>query len=488
MIQHQIIVPQTVYIHYETTNTSFIEMHRYLKAIGINNNNFFLVLYDRDLAGIDPRDNNLSYQMKSRVFRECCANYWYFIREVVRVPTAGAGGTGVRYQMHRGNLAMNFLFSLNYSLFTILPRQNFKTVSTAVRYLWTFNFGASYTVMGFFHKDHGGSKGNLKTVKDLRDMLPSYLQMSAETSSKTGQKLKVPNTVIALGHKVNGNSIVTYPSARSDDQADKLGRGATVAILYFDEFAFMPYNQTVYSAAMPAYSKAADNAKKFNSPYGVCITTTPGDLISEEGQFAYKIMTESIPWAERYYDLNFQQLEELRKSNTNTPFFTVQYTYQQLGRGEDYFKEMVVLLARDWAKIRREILLEWTTVTTDCAFAKEDLDKIKQYCREPIRTLFFGRAMQYQFHVYEDIDLRWPPIMGVDVSGANYNDSSTITIIDSRTTRVCACLNCNYMPGEDLADVIYTVVTKYMNNSVVNIERNGVPIIFKRYFDNYKVA
>lgn len=478
MIQHQVIVPHTVYMQYETTNSSFIEMHRYLKAIGIQNNNFFLVLYDKGLAGVDPRDPNLTYDMKMRVFRECCANYWYFIREVVRIPVSGAGGTGVRYSMHRGNLAMNFLFTLNYSMYIILPRQNFKTDSTLVRYLWVFNFGASYTLMGFFHKDHSGSKSNLKRLKELRDMLPSYLQMSAETNTKTGQKLKVPNTVIALGHKINGNNIVTYPSARSEDQADKLGRGATVAVLYYDEFAFMPYNETVYAAAGPAYSQASTNAKKFNSPYGICITTTPGDLISPEGQYAYKLRNEAIPWAERYYDRTYEQLEELRKSNTNNPFFKVEYSYQQLGRGEDYFKNMVVLLTQNWAKIRREVLLEWTIVTENCAFAKEDLEKIKQYCREPIRTLFFGRAMQYQFHIYEDIDLRWPPIMGVDVAGANYNDSSAITIIDSRTSKVCAALNCNYMPGDDLADVIYTVITKYMPSCVCNLERNGVPIIY----------
>ena len=478
MVQQQVIIPQTVYMHYETTNSSFIDMHRYLKAINIKNNNFFLVLYDRGLAGVDPRDPTLSYPMKMRVFRECCANYWYFIREVVRIPAEGAGGAGVRYAMHRGNLAMNFLFTLNYSMYVILPRQNFKSVSTLVRYLWVFNFGASYTLMGFFHKDHGGSKSNLKKLKELRDALPSYLQMSAETSKKTGEKLKVPNTVIALGHKINGNNIVTYPSARSVDQADKLGRGATVAILYFDEFAFMPYNDTVYAAAMPAYSKAADNAKSFNSPYGVCVTTTPGDLISDEGKFAHKLKQDSIPWAEHYYDLNYAQLEELRKSNTNNPFFLVEYSYQQLGRGEEYFTEMVILLAQNWSKIRREILLEWTVVSENGAFAKEDLDKIKQYCRDPIRTLFFGRSMQYQFQVYEDIDLRWPPIVGVDVAGANYNDSSCITVVDSRTTKVCACLNCNYMPGDDLADVLYTLATHYMPNCVINPERNGVPFIY----------
>ena len=77
---------------------------------------------------------------------------------------------------------------------------------------------------------------------------------------------------------------------------------------------------------------------------------------------------------------------------------------------------------------------------------------------------------------YKDIDLSYPPIIGVDVSGATFNDSSAITIIDSHTTEVCANLHCNFIPADDLADVIYQIVTKYMPNSIINIERNGARI------------
>jgi hypothetical protein len=214
VIQHQIIVPQTVYIQYETTNSSFIEMHRYLKAIGIKNNNFFLVLYDRDLAGIDPRDTNLNYQMKSRIFRECCANYWYFIREVVRIPTAGAGGTGVRYQMHRGNLAMNFLSVLNKNVFCELPRQHGKTTAAVFRYLWIFNFGTTNSQIMFIHKNHDGSKENLARLKEYRESQPSFLRMDSIIGFD-GKRLKVPNTVEVLEHPTNKNQIKTLPSARN---------------------------------------------------------------------------------------------------------------------------------------------------------------------------------------------------------------------------------------------------------------------------------
>ena len=65
-----------IYIHKETTNQSFLDMHHYLKAIGVQNNDFMLALIDVGLAGVDPRDPHLSSTMKARVLQECRNNYW----------------------------------------------------------------------------------------------------------------------------------------------------------------------------------------------------------------------------------------------------------------------------------------------------------------------------------------------------------------------------------------------------------------------------
>ena len=119
-------------------------------------------------------------------------------------------------------------------------------------------------------------------------------------------------------------------------------------------------------------------------------------------------------------------------------------------------------------------MLEWSEVADDCPFSTEDLDIIGNFVKEPIRTLFFGQFKQYQFEIYEDLDTNYPPIIGVDVAGATWKDSSCITVVDSRTTRVTATLNCNYMPADDLAQVLYELVTKYLPNGIINIERNGV--------------
>ena len=54
-----------------------------------------------------------------------------------------------------------------------------------------------------------------------------------------------------------------------------------MAILWYDEYAFILHNSIIYSAATPAFSTASKNAKRNGAPYGILITTTPGDMTTD---------------------------------------------------------------------------------------------------------------------------------------------------------------------------------------------------------------
>ena len=68
--------PITVYYQDSTTNQSFMNMYYFLKARGIKNNKFFLLMYDGGLMGVDLGGRNILKTMKMRVLRECMVNYW----------------------------------------------------------------------------------------------------------------------------------------------------------------------------------------------------------------------------------------------------------------------------------------------------------------------------------------------------------------------------------------------------------------------------
>lgn len=467
----------TAYYHMSTSNQSFLNMHYYLKQKGIQNNKFFLVIYDPDLIGVNPRDPNLNTVMKKKILRECIINFWYFIREVVRIPDQGGQvGGGKRYNLHRGNLAMNFGFLMNWNMFIEFPRQHGKTISAICWYLWVFNFGTTNSEMMFMNKKHDDSKMNLRRLKDIRDALPSYLQMK-EIVGPDGKVKKASNNVESTTNIINANKITTKAGARNAASANSVGRGCTMPIHWYDEYAFILYNNIIYSAATPAFKTAADNAKRNGAPYGILITTTPGDCTTDEGEDARLTKDLATPFNEAFYDYNAEQLQNVKNSNKSSTFFYIRYTYQQLGSGEQYFKEMVLDLKKDWVAIRREVLLEWSRSSSNSPFRQQDLDEVERLVmNEPIQQIPLCNGL-YFLNLYKRMDVtmsrRYPPIIGVDVSGGYQQDSSAITIIDSRTTEVVADLNCNYISTNDLAKVIYELVIKYMPNAIVNIERNG---------------
>lgn len=469
-------IPQ-VYYQTSTSNQSFINMHYILKSLGIRNNRQHLILLDPDLAGVNPRDPRLSRMMKVKVLRECSNNFWYFIREVVRIPSPGVPG-GIPFQLHRGNMAMMFLLIRNINTFLELPRQQGKTISALCWYLWVFNFGTTDAEITFLNKQMKDSKLNLQRLKDIRAMLPSYLQMDQAFSVVNGKKLKVSSTVESIQNPANRNLIKTAPSAKNEIGAANLLRGRSIVFLYADEWAFIPYNKTIYTNTIPALKTVQINAKKVGKPYGILLTTTPGILTTDEGRYANYMRNEATQFDEMWYDLTYQQIMQIIDANTKSNFVHVIFTYQQIGRDEAWFKDMCKDMQFQWDDIRREVLLEWSENPANSPFTKEQLEAVSRLVHPPVdKKLVLGK---YVLNIYNnkiplrpDMVPRYPPIMGVDVSGGYNQDSSAITIIDSYTTEVLACLNSNSISPIDLARAIYEITTRWYPNAVINVERNG---------------
>lgn len=328
--------------------------------------------------------------------------------------------------------------------------------------------------MAFLNKKMDDSKLNLARMKEIRNALPSYLQM-VEMVTPDGKIVRKPNTVETIEHVSNGNKIKTVPSARSKAAAASLLRGRTIPLIYADEWAFTPYNDIIYVNTVPAWKTAAMNAKRNNAPYGITITTTPGFLQDEAGKYAFDMKESATPFTELWYDMNYYELMNYIDANRNSSFVYIKYTYQQLGRSEQWFSEMCKDMQNQWADIRREVLLEWSTGVENSPFTSEDLEVVQELTKSPIKQIMFmNKYIMNIYMAYPDIDInKHPPIIGVDVSGGYNRDSSAISVIDSNTTKLFADFNCNYISTFDLAQVIYELVTQYMPNAVVNVERNG---------------
>lgn len=246
----------------------------------------------------------------------------------------------------------------------------------------------------------------------------------------------------------------------------------TLSMIWYDEYGFLPYNDIIYMNAAPAFKTASMNAKKNGAPYGILLSTTPGFMSTPEGQEAYNTKEMATKFSESWYDLTYPQLLQILNANTKSDFVYIRYSYQQLGCSEEWFNEICKLLKNSWPDIRREILLEWATGVENSPFKEDDLNTLAGLIRQPISEVYL--LGKYRFETYLQADTRtFPPIIGVDVAAGYKQDSSTITIIDSQTTKVLGCMNCNYISAFDLARCIEFIVKNWMPNAVLNIERNG---------------
>ena len=338
-----------------TTNISFVQTDVDLKKLGIKNNMFFLKLYDPSLRGIDPHSPFLTNDQIVRIINECIINPWYYLREVARIPDQG-NPKGVPYLLNRANLASTWCFINGIDNYLVIPRQIGKTESTVANINWAFLFGSTNAEMMFLNITAERAIANLTKVKDQRALLPAYLQFKIAFDDD-GKEIKGVDNTKTLKNASNGNSIVTKPSARGIESAERIGRGSSQVIQYYDEFEFISYIKTIMAASGPAYSTASENAKRNNSIHCRILTSTPGDLDSQAGMDALEIIENTCKFSESFYDKPIEDVYDYIETNSINRIVYIEFQYQQLGKDEAWFNKVCAYLNGDKLKIQREIFL-----------------------------------------------------------------------------------------------------------------------------------
>lgn len=454
---------------YDTTNSSFIAIASILRRKGVKNYNFFLKLYDEDLVGVDPYDPNLTQEYKLKIIMECRRNFWYFIREVMRIP---APGGYMKFKLHRGNLAAAWACSNNIPTYLVLPRQHGKTWLVIAFALWTFNFATDNTNMLFMNKQLTDSQLNLKRLKDARELLPDYLRMTKTVNDKG--ELKDGRSNVNRVENALHNEISVKASARNPISADELGRGMTVAWVWIDEVAFVQFNRIIYAAMAPAWSKAAEIAVSKGRPTGKILTTTPSDLATDMGSFAYEIRGDAARFNESIYDED--DLSVWMDKNSKNGYLYIEFQYYQLDHPnpDKWFKEQCKDLLYDWPKIRREILLQWNNASTNSPFDPEDLQDLRAMTlnESDIDSIVINKY--YRLNVYRKLDPGTKYIVSVDPAKGRGDkaDRTVVCVTDAKTDQCCAIFKSSVIQYKETFRFLHTLIYKYIPNSVIVVENN----------------
>lgn len=464
------------HVDFDTSNVSFLKMAVLLDAADVDNKFFFLRLDDKKLKGVDPYDPNLSDEMKMRIFKECASNRWYFYREVMRVSEAGAStevGGGCEFKLNRGNLAYLWACELNISCYLIMPRQTGKTWAAIADATWTYQFVRNSGIL-HFSKSQGDANMNLRRIQDAIRMLPMYLQHSNYDNLDPSDKRMVKNNEKSVRNAIN-STIEAMASAGNESKADAMARGKTAMKIWYDELAYIFFNRAIYTAATPAFEKAREVAIKNEVPYNITITTTPGDLATPHGEFAYGMMESAIVFNESMFDLKRKSLfDVINHTPDKTDFIFIQFSHLQLGETDEWYLSRAKTL-HDPIKARREYLLEWINSNGNSPFDPDDIEIIGELAKQKeLNAETFRINKYYNMNVYSDYRGKKPVLIGVDVSGGLGRDSTAVVVVNPETLLPMAFFRSNMIPSDHLRKLLVTLVTKRYPHCILSIENNSV--------------
>lgn len=464
------------YVDTGSSNSSAYKMAVILDSMGVKNCYFHLKIIDKGLIGVDPYDPDLSDEMKLRIFQESSSNRWYFYRNVYRVAENGAGtgvGGGSPFIFNRGNLAYLWAMEMNLSTYLIMPRQTGKTWAAIADDSWTHQFIRGSTLL-HFNKNQKDANDNLRRIQQSIRMLPLWMQHSNLENLDGPDKRLVKNNEKTIINAI-GSNIEAMASAGNESKADAIARGKTASKIWYDELAYIFFNETIYAAATPAYEKAREIAEKNSVPYAISITTTPGDLATPHGAWAYKMMNDSVKFREEFYDYSYGKLvDRVNRTPDKVPFLFIQYSYLQLGETEEWYLDRYKKMHNP-IRARREYLLEWMNTNGNSPFDPDDVEVIGDYARQrETKAKIYKINKYYEITVYDEYHGKKPVIIGCDVSMGRGRDSSTLVAVHPETLHPLAIFKSNMIDGNKFRKLIMTVIKRMYPNCVLAIESNPI--------------
>ncbi|AEH03433.1 terminase large subunit [Pseudomonas phage PhiPA3] len=447
----------------KTSNKTFLKLaDLYKNKLKVENWKFILALLQPDLQGVDPYDPNLDDATKIKIALECKYNPWYYFREVARVP-ATSGSVPARFRANRGNIALYWSFFNHVDFGLLQPRQTGKSVSTDILNTGMMYIWGEKTTINLITKDNKLRNANIERLKEMRELLPDYIDMISRDDVDNSEML----TCVRLGNR--------YKSAvgRNDRiAADKLGRGLTVPIMQFDEFAYINLIEVSLPVALASGSAARDEARMNNQPYGNIFTTTAGNITTRDGEFAHKFLTGGAIWDESYFDLPNERALHLvveKGSTGKKPLIYGAFNHRQLGRDDQWMFNTLRESGSFGEIADRDFFNVWTVGGEGSPLSPEQKKQLKESENEPLWTELTADGYALRWYIPKpEIELRMANgrfVMGTDPSEllGKDNDATGAVVIDVETHEVICAGRYNETSVPVLAKFFAQMLIKYPN-------------------------
>ena len=467
----------TATIHYETRNTSFLELSAKYREMGIKNHAFILALINPDLRHLDPQDTeNLSYKDKLAIALECAINPWYYFREVARAP-AKATPDPLPLLANRGNIALWWCFFCHIMVFLIQPRQTGKSLSTDELMVYLLGIACQYTEINLLTKDETLRKTNIDRIKEIFNFLPPYICQRTKKDSNNTESIEV---------KSLNNRYISHLPQSSPKAAFKIGRGLTSPIFHGDEVPFQSNVHISLPAALAATTAVSEIAKAAGKPHGVILTTTAGRRDQTEGKYCFELMSESAVWTEGFFDAkNLEELEEMVRRNSKSGVLRINATFshRQLGKTDEWLKRALENSLQKGVTANQDFFNIWETGGEGNPLHVDLLKEIESSSTDPAH-MSIDPIEKYIVRWYIDEDILDHYMasnqftLGLDTSDAAGNDDIGLTITNTETLEVIGAANFNVTNLFSFSVWFCKFLVRY-KNILANIERksSGIAII-----------
>ncbi len=445
------------YAGHTTRNTSFLRFALLLKKMNVRNNMFHLALHHKELAKYDPHNlTDNSTELKYMIIDECEINPWYAIRECFGVPALGGNPTPISAK--RNNISMAWCFFNNLHYYSICPRQTGKTIMAIILSCYVIYLQCYNMKVGMIGQNAKLVQENVSRLKQFRDTLPQYLlvHQTNDIDNKQG-----------LSYEARENHFLTFVGQNDKVAADRIVRGYTFPILWWDEKSFTPNAEIMHDAVMPAVSTAAEIAATNGMPHSNIYTTTAGYLHTDEGRWTYERVCKAMPFSETLYDsANKDELHRIVRANSLNGTVQATYSYLQLGFSHEWFLERANNQS-DPDKVAREYLNEWRAgVSAEVSAIDPKLvEKMRLYEKEPS---YIQRVGDYVIKWYEPKSVvesssfaNNPMILTADTSEGVGNDFTSLTFINTRTGQIVGTCRCNEFNVNSISIFIANLLIKY---------------------------
>lgn len=417
-----------------TRNKSFVRLAALYRAMGIKNHAFVLALHNPLLVGVNPHSKNLTDAQIAMIAVECYENPWYYLREVVRAPAIG-GAEPVPIEANRSIIGLYWLFFNHIMQMVIQPRQTGKSFGTDSIMVLLLTIMCINTKINLLTKDDDLRRKNIQRIKEIMSDLPRYLDQRARDDSNNTEEITVNQL---------GNQYSSHVPQSSPKRAANLGRGLTTSIFHIDEPPFQPNIQYALPAALAAMGAATERSAAEGAPYGVVMTTTAGKRDEKEGGYVYRLLQESAPWTEKFFDTkNQKHLEEVVRRNSRGGVVRVAsvFNHRQLGKDDEWLYKRLQDALSEGGDADRDYFNVWTSGNQTNPIPIKVLEAIVASARPPLfeEISNVGGYVIRWYIEQDEIESRMNSssiVLAMDTSEASGSDDISFILMDTETADV----------------------------------------------------